>query len=181
MLAGKNLEGRQVILRQIEEGDCTPAYIKWLNDPEVNQYLETRWVGQDEGSIKEFIRSQRSNAHSILFAICLAEGMGHIGNIKIGPINKHHGYGAISYFIGEKSLWGKGIASEAVGLVCNFAFTELGLRRVEAGAYASAVGSWKALEHNGFVREGVFRKQVYSNGIYMDVYSYGLLEGELTI
>ena len=167
-----------ITLRQIEFADCTSIYVKWLNDPEVNQYLETRWITQDGNTIKEFVRGQRENDHSILFAITLSKQGTHIGNIKIGPIERHHSHGDISYFIGDKRYWNKGIATKAINLVCGFGFEELKLRRIEAGCYADAVGSWKALEKNGFVREGIFREQVLFHGAYMDIYRYGLLRRE---
>lgn len=146
-------------------------------------------------SVKDFVVSQRANEHSILFAIMRDQAGGrqqqemaykynrsgqHVGNIKIGPVNEHYRHADISYFIGDKALWNKGIATEAIRLVTEFGFHELKLHRVEAGAYAAAVGSWKALEKNGFVREAVFREQVISNGHYMDVYRYGILEPEFS-
>lgn len=63
--------------------------------------------------------------------------------------------------------------------VCKFGFEQWGLHRIEAGAYSAAIGSWKALEKNGFKREAIFRKQAISGDKYMDVYRYGLLETEL--
>jgi len=33
----------QVTLRPVTLADVTPAYVAWLNDPEVNRYLETRF------------------------------------------------------------------------------------------------------------------------------------------
>lgn len=170
-----NLEGG-ILLRQIEISDCTDSYVNWLNDPEVNQYLETRWSVQDLQAITSFVKSQRENDHSILFAIVFANK--HIGNIKIGPINRHHNHADISYFIGNKKLWNHGIATESIRLVCEFGFKELDLHRIEAGAYSKAIGSWKALEKNGFLREGTFRKQVLSENEYIDVYRYGFLQTE---
>ena len=149
-----------------------------MNDPEVNQYLETRWDEQTLETVQEFVRFQRENNHSVLFAIRLSSDDRHIGNIKIGPINFHYNHADISYFIGEKDLWNKGIATQAINMVCDFGFHELNLHRIEAGAYEKAVGSWKALERNGFLREGVFRKQVMSGNEYMDSYHYGLLKSE---
>ena len=178
MVTEKRLDGTIIFLRQIELSDCGTSYVEWLNDPKVNQYLETRWVNQDLESIKSFVVDQRENTHSVLFAIVLKENGLHIGNIKIGPINRHHLYADVSYFIGEKSFWHRGIATEAIQLVCGFGFHELNLRKITAGAYSAAIGSWKALEKNGFIREGVFREQVFSNGEYMDVYRYGLLSDE---
>lgn len=172
------LHGGVIILRQIKLEDCTDTYVGWLDDPEVNHYLETRWENQTLDSIKGFIESQMANDHSILFAIITASDGRHIGNIKIGPVNRHHNHADISYFIGEKTYWNQGIASEAINLVSGFGFNELGLHRVEAGVYAEAIGSWKALERNGFSREAVFREQAISDGEYMDIYRYGLLASE---
>lgn len=171
--------GDLVFLRQIEMRDCTACYVDWLNDPEVNKYLETKWSRQDIGSIKAFVRAQRENNHSVLFAIVSNTEKGHIGNIKIGPVHEHYKHADISYFIGDKRFWNKGIATEAIKLVCEYGFEELGLHRIEAGVYAVAVGSWKALEKNGFQREGVFREQVIlGGGGYMDIYRYGLLRSD---
>lgn len=178
MITNKIKIGKLVFLRQIEMKDCKERYVEWLNDPEVNQYLETKWVRQDMESIEAFVKSQRENSHSVLFAIISKEENSHIGNIKIGPIHEHYSHADISYFIGDKQFWNKGIATEAIRLVCEFGFEELGLHRIEAGAYAAAVGSWKALEKNGFHREGIFRDQVILNNEYMDIYRYGLLRSD---
>lgn len=175
MTTEKVKTGELISLRQIEMKDCTDHYVDWLNDPEVNQYLETKWFRQDMESIRAFVKEQRENDHSLLFAIILNEGKRHIGNIKIGPIHEHYRHADVSYFIGDKRFGNKGIATEAIRLVCEFGFQELKLHRIEAGAYAAAVGSWKALEKNGFRREGIFKEQVTFNGKYMDVYRYGLL------
>ncbi len=179
MITNSVLSGGGIRLRQITSNDCTEQYVEWLNDPEVNQYLETRWVKQDIESITEFVKAQRDNNHSVLFAIIQKENDKHIGNIKIGPINFHHHHADISYFIGEKSEWNKGYASEAIRLICRYGFEELHLHRIEAGAYCTAIGSIRALEKNGFQREAIFREQVFSReGQYLDVYRYALLKDE---
>lgn len=178
MVVSKQLIGESIYIRTIEKDDCTPTYVDWLNDPDVNQYLETRWDEQTMESIIEFVDFQRRNNHSILFAIILKEDNRHIGNIKIGPINEHHKHADVSYFIGEKSLWGRGIATEAINLICEFAFNELNLHKCEAGVYVEAIASWKALEKNGFKKEATFREHVISKGKYIDVYRYGLINSE---
>lgn len=178
MITQQQLLGEYCCIRQIEMQDCTETYLEWLSDPEVNEFLETRWIDQSMETILAFVDSQRSNTHSFLFAIIYNIDQRHIGNIKIGPINHIHHHADISYFIGEKTLWGKGIATEAIGLVCKFGFEELGLHRIEAGVYSKAKGSYRALEKNGFIREGVFREQVVCGTEYTDVYRYGMLKKE---
>lgn len=177
----KNLyRGGVIYLRSLNLQDCTERYVEWLNDPEINRYLETRWYEQNLSSVSDFINSQMENNHSYLFAIIKNDTNQHIGNIKIGPVNPYHHHADISYFIGEKALWGKGIATEAVKLVCDFGFNKLNLHRIEAGAYSSAISSWKLLEKLGFKREGVFRNQVISEGEYIDVFRYGILKEEFS-
>lgn len=178
MITNKQLHGHQIYLRQIELTDCNDTYVKWLNDPDVNQYLETKWSEQNIDSVCSFVKSQRENMHSILFAIITNVENRHIGNIKIGPIHPHYNHADISYFIGEKEYYHKGIATEAIKLVCKFGFNELNLHRIEAGAYDCAVGSWRALEKNGFIREAVFKEQILFNGSYIDVYRYAIIESE---
>ncbi|KHM52663.1 hypothetical protein NZ47_03425 [Anaerovibrio lipolyticus] len=178
MLTNVRLSTGGVLLRQVVLSDCTPSYVSWLEDPEVNQYLETRWTEQTLESVRSFVQSQLGSENSILFAIMLEDDGRHIGNIKLGPINEHHHYADISYFIGDKSMWGKGIATKAINLVCGYGISDMNLHRIEAGTYAKAIGSQRALEKNGFIKEAVFRKQVITNNGYEDVYRYGLLMDE---
>jgi ribosomal-protein-alanine N-acetyltransferase len=157
---GEILKGAKVSLRLVTLDDCTPRYEAWLADPQVNQYLETRWRPQSLDSIREFVSGMLASADSYLFAIVENASGAHIGNLKVGPINGNHGYADISYFIGERAAWGKGYATEAIRLGTGFAFGRLGLHRVQAGLYAGNGGSGKALEKAGYRAEGIFRKQL---------------------
>lgn len=172
------LYGNKIMMRQIELSDCDEKYLSWMNDPEVNRFMETKWSPQTMESIISFVQSQRENDHSVLFAIINKATNAHIGNIKIGPVHPHYHHADASYFIGEKSMWGKGIATEAIYLVCKFGFQELNLHRIEAGTYDVAVGSQKALEKNGFTKEGIFRDLAILDGKYINIYRYGLLRDE---
>ena len=178
MQTNRVVEGKRIYLRQLELNDCNEEYVKWMNDPDVVRYLEVKWNRQDILSIRDFVIQQRNNDHSFIFAIIKKDNNQHIGNIKIGPINNRYKHADISYFIGEKDEWNKGLTTEAIRLICEFGFRDINLHRIEAGAYDRAVGSWKALENNGFMREGVFREQVNYEGAYIDVYRYGLLHNE---
>ena len=178
MITEAILDGGSFFLRQIELSDCTCNYVNWLNNPIINQCLETRWKKQSLNSIREFVNDQRNNDHSILFAIVIKKDRQHIGNIKLGPINRFHNHADISYFIGEESYWNRGIATKAINLVAEYAFYNLDIHKVEAGCYSSAIGSQKALEKNFFIKEAVFREKVIYQGRYHDVYRYGLLKKE---
>ena len=157
----EELTGLTVFLRTCRLSDCNETYVSWLDDPVVKQYLETRFSVQTLKSVCQFVEDMLKSDSSYLFAIISNDSnKKHIGNIKLGPIHPHYSYADISYFIGDKSYWGKGIATEAIKLVTNFAFTTLKLHRVQAGVFEHNIGSIRALEKAGFTLEGRLRKKL---------------------
>lgn len=123
------LKGKQIYLRRLTEDDVTEKYVSWMNDPEINQYLESRFVRHTLESTKAFIRSV-TNDNNYQFGIFDINTDEHIGNIKIGGINHYHRYADIGFLIGEKSYQGKGIATEAIALATDFAFENLHLHKL---------------------------------------------------
>ncbi len=174
----ERFSSQRLTLRLVTEADCGPVYVGWLADPEVNRYLETRFTTHSETDIRAFVRDQLAHSHSWLFAMVLTAGKQHVGNIKIGPINPHHKYADVSYFIGDRSCWGQGLATEAIGLVTRIGFERLELNRLQAGVYSGNVASAKALIKNGFQKEGRFRKQLQGSAGWEDHLWFGLLAEE---
>jgi len=174
-MANLMVEGERVSLRPVTLADVGERYRGWLNDPDVNRYLETRFSVWTLDSIEGFVRSKRTADGEFLLAICLPAGGEHIGNLKIGPINPHHRYADLSLFIGEKQHWGRGLATEAIRLASGFAFGSLGLHKLEAGAYAANAASIRAFERCGYKREGLRRGHFMSDGRWTDMVLLGLL------
>ncbi len=168
----KIIEGERIFLRRLTEEDASEDYVRWMNDPEINQYLESRFYTQTIESTKAFIRSV-TNDNNYQFGIFIKETGKHIGNIKVGGINHYHRYADIGFLIGEKSFWGKGIATEAIKLVTDFAFNALKLHKVWGGAYSPNMGSVKAFLKNGYEQEGVKKNQYLCHGEYVDDILFG--------
>lgn len=176
MLAGKKLIGDKVVLRDILLSDCNNDYLKWMNDEETNKYMETRWMEQTDESIRNFVIEKIKSDDSILFAILDKTNSKHVGNIKIGPINSWNHFSDISYFLGDKTVWGKGLASDAISLACRYAFNDLGIHRLQAGVIEGNIASSRALEKNGFQIEGYLKDRSYLQGKgYVKVSLYSLL------
>lgn len=173
------LEGEKIYLRDVRLDDVDDNYYKWMNDPEVNQYMETRFQPQGKDCIMDYVKRHKDKSDELFFAICLKENDEHVGNIKLGPINYYHRTADISYFIGESSYWGRGIASEAIKLVLKFGFMALDLKKIRAGTYMSNKGSQAVLKKNGFVLEGRLRQHVSTmGGQREDCLIWGLLTEE---
>jgi RimJ/RimL family protein N-acetyltransferase len=125
--------------------------VNWLNDPLVNQFLESRHKVHTVESVIEFVDSVDRSNSSVFFGVFLAENGRHVGNVKLSEMNFVESSAEIGYLIGEKECWGKGYATEAVSAVCLAALRDLGIVTVTAGAYSKNAASISVLEKCGFL------------------------------
>ena len=169
------LKSSRLLLRSIQQSDINSTYLGWLNDPEVNCYLETRFVPQSIESLQAYWNDHRDDANSPWFAMQIVDNGPHIGNIKLGPINWLHRRADISLFIGNRDFWGKGIATESILLISEWAFQELDLQKLTAGVYAGNIGSRRAFEKAGFECEATLKDEVFFRGVRVDAWRMGLL------
>lgn len=95
----------------------------------------------------------------------------------IGGISLHLGQdveriGAeLGYWIGEP-YWGRGIATAAIKLIVDYGFRERALLRIWAVPFATNLASCRALEKNGFTREGTLRSSAIKDGKVCDQHMY---------
>ena len=64
----------------------------------------------------------------------------------------------LGIIIGERDCWGKGLATEAISLVTEYAFEFLNLNRVGAGCYEGNTASLKTFEKAGFKKGDIIVK-----------------------
>lgn len=156
----KTFTSERLIFRTLTKEDVSEEYVAWLNDPEVNQFLETRFSMQNLETCEQFVMQMQNDSASFLFGIFNKELDKHMGNIKLGFINVRHSSCQLSLFIGEKSQWGKGFATESIQAVTQWGFNELGLKRIEAGCYDNNMGSLRAFLKAGYAVEGFFKSSI---------------------
>lgn len=162
------IKGKRIYLRLLCPNDASKEYLKWLKDPSINQYLESRFNSYTLNLIKNYIRATNKNNSNFLFGIFLNSNNEHIGNIKIGNINSFHRFADLGIMIGKKELWGKGYGTEAIKLATRFAFRKLKLHKLFAGIYANNKGSYKAFFKCGYILAGRLRKHRNFNKRYVD-------------
>jgi ribosomal-protein-alanine N-acetyltransferase len=155
----KNLETERLILRTLTVADITEMYVGWLNDPEINAFLEVRLATQTIESTRALVASLNDSPDSLMLGIFLKEDGGHLGNIKLGPVNPYHRRGDIGLFIGKREYWGMGIATEAIKVLSEHCLGEMKLHKICAGCYAENTGSVRAFLKAGFFEEG--RRQLH--------------------
>ena len=172
------ISGERIYLREVREEDVNQQYYRWMNNPEVTQYLESRFYPNSMVALREFVKNMQLDRNNIFLAFCLKEDDRHIGNIKLGSINWIHRFADVGLLIGEKDCWRQGYASEAIACLVRYAFDVLNLHKLTAGCYAANQASLKAFQKNGFQIEGNRKKQYICNGIYTDAVMLGLINAE---
>lgn len=162
------LEGEKLYLRPVTVDDVTDEHVGWLNDPEVNQFLESRFEKHTLESSRAYVEKISRNPANIFLVIMRKDTGQHIGNIKLGPIDPHHKVGSIGLMIGDKLSWGKGFAKEAIQLLAQYSFEILKLHKLTAGAYENNPASIKVFLKLGFFQEGCRKKHVRFGDGYVD-------------
>lgn len=164
--------------RRLEASDVTSRYVDWLNDPAVNEFLETRFSVQDIASCMDYVERTNADPSSHFFGVFLKDEGRHIGNAKLGFINPWHKTGELSLLIGDKGEWGKGYGTEIVRALTAYGFEELALERIEAGCYEANLGSLQAFLRAGYTVEGFFRKSLSFGAERCGCFWLGILKHE---
>lgn len=158
-----------VQIRLQELGDAKRLY-EILSNPNFTYFSSTPQSVKDEikwlkNSFKELQKGISYN-----YAITLdGELVGGIG-VKIFHHRKY--IGEIGYFLEEKH-WGKGIMVQAVKLLEEKCFNELGLTRLEAIMQPKNKASESVVIKSGFKKEGLLSKVIKDrDGNLKDVYLY---------
>ena len=169
------LTGSTVYLRPIEPADLTGAYAEWLNDREVTRFLETGIFPTTGESLQRYYQNVVLKAENVALAIVTRDGDRHVGNIKLGPISWVHRRADMGILIGDRLYWGRGIGTEAVRLITQYAFDRLNLHKVTLGVYAGHEPAIRLYRSLGFEIEGTLKEHLYSEGRYHDKIVMGVL------
>jgi RimJ/RimL family protein N-acetyltransferase len=92
-----------------------------------------------------------------------------VGVTGIQQIDWINGYGTTGIILGDKSIWGRGIAREVMALRTRFLFTETTLRRLRSGYLEGNLASAKAQASAGYKKVGRWHQAYFRNGTWRDL------------
>lgn len=161
------LIGERIYLRLMEISDATEEYCGWLNDPEVNRFLVIKSSTVDESRV--YIVQKNGQPDALFFGIFLKDDNRHIGTIKLESIDLVTGKAEIAMMIGDKNYWGNGLIGEAMRLLIEYSFKELGLKEIDLGVVAQNKSAIRAYEKMGFVETGRKLGVKYGNENYDEI------------
>jgi RimJ/RimL family protein N-acetyltransferase len=170
------IEGKEIALIA-KNSALVSLYCKWVDDPICRKYAPFIIPRTVEDS-KKYLEPQMGVKKLIEFDIYHKVEKKVIGFIGVKNINWFHRLAEIFYLIGEQDYWGRGLATDAVSLILNYAFKELNLHKIYGIVLVPNIASIRIFEKLGFSLEGTFKEEGYIDGIYHDIKRYGCLKAD---
>lgn len=164
-------------LTPVRDGD-QPAYVEHLRDKEITDFMlmipYPYTTEHAEFWVHLCLDKVKKQPHPTEFAIRRPDGflVGTIG------VMLHEGKGAHR---GELGYWlakfyrGQGLMTRAVRAMADYGFATLGLKRIEATAFAHNPTSQRVLERAGLKREGVLAGWHCKNGKLIDAVMFAIV------
>ncbi len=161
-------EGEKVRLVPLDKERHLNNALRWLNDPEVTQWLLIGDFPLTRMAEEDWFDSQKEvGEKTISFSIETLEGE-HVGFSGLHNVNYRHGYAETGTFIGAKECWGKGLGTDAALVRVRYAFEVLGVRLLLSGYLDGNLRSKRMLEKAGYREYGRVPKQLFKRGAYRD-------------
>jgi len=171
----KFIDCERIYLRPLFIEDTKGHYIDWLNDEEVCKQNGHHFYPYTITKGETYVASLDHDQSKLVLAIIDKESNRHIGNVSLQNINYISRTAEFAIIIGEKDCWGKGYAFEAAKVVIEHGFKSLNLNRIACGTFSSNIAMQKLAIKLGFEQEGVRKEAFYKDGVYLDIFEYGLL------
>lgn len=172
------LHGRRVDLRPIT-GQDAPAILAIFGDPAVTQFWSSPPLPNLTAATEliEEIHDLFRARHLFQWGICRQETQEILGTCTLLHVDREHRRAEIGIALGTRA-WGRGFATEALGLLLGFSFESLDLHRLEADIDPQNERSLRLFERHGFRREGYLRERWHQLGEARDAVFLGLLRRE---
>ncbi|MBP1904011.1 RimJ/RimL family protein N-acetyltransferase [Paenibacillus turicensis] len=170
----------RLVIRSFNPNDWKDLY-EYLSDEEVVKFEPYDTFSENQAIEEAMRRSQDESFYAVCLKEKLKDNQKIIGNLYLakGEFDTWE----LGYVFNSK-YQGIGYATESAKALVEYAFTNLGARRILAHCSPQNDSSWKLLERLQMRREGLFLENVYFKRddnempIWLDSYQYAILKTE---
>ena len=152
------LHTERLTLRRFALDDAQAMFDNWASDAEVTRFLT--WPAHAttdvSASVLESWVAQYDQPDFYQWAICLRETGEPVGSISVVSCQDEVSALEIGYCIGRR-WWRQGITSEALQVVIDFLFTQVGALRICADHDSRNPNSGRVMRRCGMTYEGTLR------------------------
>lgn len=168
-----NIRGKRAGLGPLDRS-MAPDLTRWIND-----FRTIRTLGMDPRPMslsqeEEWLDRMLSSSETITFAIYDLADLVPIGSTSLFSIDNRHRTCELGIAVMDPSRRGKGLGTEAVQLITDYAIHALDMHNVHLATYEYNHAGRRAYAKAGFREYGRRREAILHNGrwwdiIYMDV------------
>jgi ribosomal-protein-alanine N-acetyltransferase len=169
------LSANGVTLRELRLSDARSLFAM-LTTEEVSRFISPppTTVEGFERFIAWTLRQRQAGSYAC-FAVTVGDSDTAIGIFQLRELEPGFGTAEWGFAIGSP-YWGTGVFQKGAELVIDFAFSTVGVHRLEARAAVRNGRGNGALRKIGAVQEGVLRKSFLRNGEYLDQNLWTILD-----
>ncbi|HEX4814064.1 MAG TPA: GNAT family protein [Nonomuraea sp.] len=173
------LTGERVRLRALEPADSEDMW-RWYHDDEVGRWMDDAPPISLAQNIQKGQNRPLNTFEQMALGIEALDDGKLIGYVALGDTDFRHGEAIVqSIAIGDADRRGGGYGTDALRVICRYAFEEMGLHRLMLWVVADNAPAIRAYTKVGFVEEGRRREAFRTRGRRHDFLMMGLLCSEL--
>lgn len=170
------LSGPSIDLVPFTESMVCEDYIRWLNDPKINKFLEVRRSHQNHATVRNFIKNINIDNFKYFWGVMRSDKLLGTAALYLSHTRQS---GELGLMIGDTSSWGSGISDEAIDLIAQLSFHYLEIRRLSGGTYPTNMSMNFTFRRLNFKHEGTIRQRLLcDDGTFADEFLWGLLKDE---
>jgi ribosomal-protein-alanine N-acetyltransferase len=164
----------QYCVRPFQDSDAQLWQV-WDTDPQVQAYMpEPKNEPQDISSQLQYIKECEEDENGYYWSIETKTGV-TIGTVALTDIHTYHQLAELGIVIGDTNFWGKGVATEVIAAVVDFAFSTQNIIRISAEAESDNIAIAKVLEKVGFTQDGSFISARVKKSTRISVAHFGIV------
>ncbi|MDI3473751.1 MAG: [ribosomal protein S5]-alanine N-acetyltransferase [Candidatus Woesearchaeota archaeon] len=169
--------GDRIYLKEMNEVDAIKLH-EHSKEPKLNEFSGPYQASDSIEKALEYINNSKKNIlerKSYILGIYekrTEELVGTIGFFDLDDKNKN---GELGFWI-AKNYWNKGYMTEAIKIMTNYIFTELGYHRISAHFHELNKAVGRILSKAGYEKEGELKEAIKSKeGKYYNEIIYGIV------
>jgi len=170
------LSGKKIDLCPVSKADMEILQ-KGYNDPDVRDamFMYFPLTEKDtENKIEAMVKDEKA-INLIIVDKDTKKPIGHTALVHPDWVS-----GMVTFYIVllDKTVWGKGLGTEATKLIVDYGFNMLNLNRIQLHVNAENEAAKAVYKKIGFKHEGTLRQAMYKNNKYYDFWLMSILAEE---
>ncbi|MFT4850338.1 MAG: diamine N-acetyltransferase [Sediminicola sp.] len=174
------LKWKEIVLRALEPSDLDFLYE--LENDEALWEISNTTTPYSKYILKQYLDNSHQDIYSakqLRLVITLASDNRALGFVDLFDFDPKHQRVGLGIVIFEDNDRGNGFASQSIEMICSYAFTHLNIHQLYANITGDNKRSIEVFTKLGFLRTGIKKDWIYSDGEFKDEHLFQLTKDVL--